>query len=136
MSFSNYLEQKLLDHVFGGAPYSQPTTISIGLSTTSIGDDGVGITEPPLGYGYARVQVDNDSETWETATTADGKGHKTTKIDIEFAEAIDGGWGTITHFFIIAGSDVLGSGVLTTPKTINEGDVVRFKSGELIITLD
>lgn len=55
-SFADHLENKLLDHVFGGGDYARPATLYIGLSTTTIADGGTNITEPS-GNGYARVAV-------------------------------------------------------------------------------
>lgn len=146
MSFSDFLERKVLDHIFGGDPYPQPQTLYIGLSTSTIQDDGTGYTEPN-GGGYARVVIDNtiydpqeDTGFWLAAETAvdgeyEGKGLKASAIDVEFPEA-EGNWGTITHFFLTDGFDVLGAGKLNKNRTIEEGDVVRFKAGELMITLD
>jgi|LSQX01.1.fsa_nt_gb hypothetical protein len=135
MSFSNYLENKLLDHVFGGSVYTGPTNVFIGLSTTTPSDDGTGITEPSAQAGYGRVQVANTSATWETAITQTGKGYKTNKIDIEFDEAEDT-WGEVTHFFITDGTNTLGFGRLVQAKSIYEGDIAKFPAGELSITLD
>ena len=55
MSFSDYLEDKLLNHVFAGASYTAPTTIYVGLHTTANTDAAAG-TELS-GNGYARQTV-------------------------------------------------------------------------------
>ena len=146
MSFSDLLERKVLDHIFGGDILNQPQTLYLGLSTSPVQDDGTGYTEP-MGGGYARVAIHNtiydpqaDTGFWlaaETAVEGDhlGKGVKASAIDLEFPEA-EGDWGTISHFFLTDGFDVLGAGKLNKSRTIEEGDVVRFKAGELMITLD
>ena len=42
MSFSNYLELEVLDHVFGGSAYSAPGTIYAALFTVAPSDTGGG----------------------------------------------------------------------------------------------
>ena len=58
--FSDYLEDKVLDHVFGGTAYTAPTTLYVALYTVAPTDTGGG-TEVS-GGAYAR-QPDRD---WET----------------------------------------------------------------------
>ena len=43
--FSDYLEDKVLDHVFGGSAYTAPGTLYVGLFTAAPSDTGGG-TEP------------------------------------------------------------------------------------------
>ena len=81
--FTDYLENALLDHVFGGTTFTQPTSIEMGLSTTVISDDGTGVTEP-VGNGYARETV--------TFAAASG-GSKANSADVDFVAT--GDWGTI-----------------------------------------
>lgn len=140
MSFTNYLENKVLDHVFGGGDFTRPATIQIGLSTTEIEEDGTGITEPQAADGYARVSLDNDGDTWENAETSEageweGHGTKVNKIEIVFPEAT-GGWGEVTHFFVADGTNILGYGELEVPRTVLEGQEVRFEEQALQVTLD
>jgi hypothetical protein len=146
LSFSDYLEKKILDHVFGVGTFTKPANLKIGLSTTPVNDDGTGATEP-TDPAYAQVVVDNmiydaglDVGFWLPAVTAtegphEGKGVKASAVAVEFPEA-EQDWGTITHFFITDGTNVLGSGHLAQSREVEEGDVVRFKAGELMITLD
>lgn len=142
MSFTNLMEIATLNHIFGGGDYARAAQLEIGLSTTEPQEDGTGITEPAGADGYARVEVDNDTDTWQDAATAaegayEGKGVKKNAIDIEFPEAT-GDWGTVTHFFI-ADEDtgnIMGYGELYIAKQIDTGDVARFREGELVITLD
>ena len=133
MSYCNYLEAKILDHVFGGSSYTRPSTIYIGLCT-GVDEDGT-ITGEPSGNNYSRVAKDNDSNTWNAASG----GSKTNKIDIEFPEA-SGAWGTLTKFFISDASsgntNTLGYGDLSASKSPTAGDVVKFPAGQLAITLD
>jgi hypothetical protein len=52
MSFSNYLEAELLDHLFGKGSYAPPT-IYVGLSAGAPTETGT--SSEPVGGGYARV---------------------------------------------------------------------------------
>lgn len=137
MSFSDYLENVLLDEVFGGADYTPPATLYIGLSTTAIGTDLdlAAIAEPPGGAGYARADVVNNAANWP-ATGGDGT--KANGTPITFDQAT-GDWGTVTHFFIadaVTAGNILAYGVLGTAKTIGNGDTASFGAGALTITLD
>ena len=55
MSFTNFLETEILDHVFAGAAYSAPSTHYLGLFTSAPGETGGG-TELS-GSAYARQSV-------------------------------------------------------------------------------
>jgi len=133
MSFTDFLENKLLDFVWGNVAYVVPTTIYVGLSTTQPADDGTNITEPS-GNGYARVGVANNTTNWPVAVG----GAKSNGTVIQFSTAT-GTWGTMAYFFnstAVTGGDILGSGALSTPKLIDNGDTARFDTGQHGITLD
>lgn len=131
-SFADYLENKLLDHAFGGPDYTRATNTYVGLSTTTITDAGGNITEPS-GNAYARVNLTNNSTNWPAASA----GAKSNGVAITFPTAT-GSWGTVTDFFISdasSGGNILGYGALTTSKTIGNGDTASFAIGDLDITL-
>jgi hypothetical protein len=126
MSFSNYLETELLDHVFAGNAYASPSTVYVGLFTTNPDEDGSG-TEVS-GGSYAR-QAGTFSVTGNTATTT---------AAIEFPTAT-GTWGTVTHIGIydaVSAGNLLAYAALTTSKSIASGDVFRIPTGDIDITLD
>lgn len=126
MSFSNYLETELLDHVFAGNAYTSPSTVYVGLFTTNPDEDGSG-TEVS-GGSYAR-QAGTFSVTGNTATTT---------AAIEFPTAT-GTWGTVTHIGIydaVSAGNLLAYAALTTSKSIASGDVFRIPTGDIDITLD
>jgi hypothetical protein len=132
-SFSDFLENELLDHVFGDASYTAPGTLYVGLSSTDPLDDGSGITEP-VGGSYARVAKTNNLTNWPAASG----GAKSNGTAITFATAT-ASWGTVGYFFIsdaLTGGNMLGHAALTTSKTIDSGDTASFAIGELDITLD
>jgi len=132
-SFTDYLENKLLDHVFGGGDYSRPATVYIALSTTTITDAGGNMTEPS-GNNYSRVSVTNNPTNWPAASG----GAKANGTAFTFPTA-SGSWGQVIDFAIMdhitAGTNMLGYGTLTTPKTIDSGDTASFAIGDLDITL-
>ena len=55
MSFSNFLELEILDHVFRNSAYTAPSTIYVALFTSAPNDAGGG-TEVS-GNGYARQSM-------------------------------------------------------------------------------
>lgn len=124
---SNYLENKLLDHVLRNVSYTSPTTVYVGLYTSDPQDDNSG-TEVS-GGSYARQILD--------VTTATG-GIVTSDADVTFPQAT-GNWGTITHIGLL---DALSSGnllmhtPLTTSKLIEIGDILKIPVGSLTAELD
>ena len=126
MSFSNYLETELLDHVFAGNAYTSPSTVYVGLFTSNPDEDGSG-TEVS-GGSYAR-QSGSFSVSGNTATT-------TAAIEFPTATA---SWGTITHVGIYdaaSSGNLLAYAALTASKAIASGDVFRIPTGDIDITLD
>ena len=129
-SLSNYWENEILDHVFGKGSYTPPT-IYVGLSTADPLDDATGLAEPS-GNGYARVQT--AGADWDAAVG----GALDNANDITFPQAT-GSWGTVTHFALFdaaSAGNMLAHGALDTSKAVNNGDTVKFASGDLDVTLD
>lgn len=125
--FTNYLENKILDHVLKNVSYTSPTTAYVGLFTAAPTDTTSG-TEVS-GGSYARQVL--------SVTTA-SNGITTSSADVTFPQAT-ANWGTISHIAIL---DALTSGnmlmytPLTTSKTIESGDILKISSGNLTVTLD
>lgn len=136
-SFSDYLEKEILDHIFGGADYSRPATVYVGLWTSALSDSSTGSSAGEVsGSAYARVAVTNNSTNWPAAsgTTAT----KSNGTVITFPTAT-GSWGTVTYFAILDASslgNILGWAILTASKAIGDGDTASFAIGDLDITLD
>jgi len=132
-SFTDYLENKVLNHIFGVTAFSAPASLYVGLSTSTIADAGTGITEPS-GNSYARVAVTNNGTSWTTSTT----GVISNKNILSFPEAT-GSWGTVTYSFVsdsLSGGNILFYGSLNTSKAVTAGDTVTIKAGDLSVTLD
>lgn len=124
---SDYLENKLLDHVLRGTSYTSPTTVYMGLYTSDPGDDNSG-TEVS-GGSYARQAV--------SVTTASG-GIVTSSADITFPQAT-GSWGTISHIGLldaVTSGNLLMHTPLTTSKAIDTGDIFKVAAGSLTAELD
>jgi hypothetical protein len=132
-SFTDFLEDELLDHVFGNASFSPSANVYIGLSTTTITDAGGNDTEPG-GGAYARVTVANNATNWPAASG----GAKANGTDFTFPEAT-ASWGTIIDFAIysaLTAGNMYAYGTLTTSKAINNGDTAKFATGDIDITLN
>jgi hypothetical protein len=133
-SFSDYLENKVLDHVFKVATYTAPTRIGIALCKSTINDDDTGSTLPTEvtnAGAYARKSCN----TWQTASA----GATQNNIAISFVEAT-ANWGTVTDFAIVdtltyGAGNMLGYGKLTTAKKIGTGDTAKFATGDIDVTL-
>ena len=126
MSFTNFLETEILDHVFAGAAYTAPSTKYIGLFTAAPGETGGG-TEVS-GSAYAR-------QTMAFSTSGDTTSNSAA---VEFPTAT-GSWGTITHvgiFDAVSSGNLMVYATLTASKAITTGDVFRVPSGDLDITLN
>lgn len=131
--FTDYLEQKLLDHIFTDPAYTPAATLYIGLSTSAPAEGGTGITEPS-GNGYARVAT--TAADWSAATAGDPSSKTNTAV--KSFPAATGSWGTVTHFFIADAStagNILVFDALTASKTIGAGDTASFAVGALKVQL-
>ena len=126
MSFSNYLENKVLLHVFGATAYTAPATLYVGLYTSDPGEGNTG-TEVS-GGSYARQTI--------AFTVTDNQASNTAAVEFPTATA---SWGTVTYaavFDAVSGGNMMAYGALTTSKTIASGDVLRIPAGDFDINLD
>ena len=142
MNMSNYLENKLIDHLFRTSPYNKPATLAVALYTVAPTDAGGG-TEV-TGGSYARALLPPLNTNWN-ATQGGTSGDSTgTSGETENAVAITfptptAGWGTVVAvgiFDAASGGNLLLFGTLDIPKVINNGDSVTFQPGTLSITLN
>ena len=128
MSFSNYLETEILDHVFAGNAYTAPSTLYLALHTANPDEDGSGTEVSTSGTAYAR-QSASFTVSGNTATTS---------AAIEYSTAT-ANFGTVSHVGIwdaSTGGNLIAYAALTSSKTIETGDVFRVPAGDLDITLD
>jgi hypothetical protein len=125
-AMSNYLENALINATLRNTSYTSPSVVYVGLFTSDPTDAGSG-TEVS-GGSYAR----------KSATFgAPSDGASTISSAIEFDQAT-GSWGTVTHFGIYDAStsgNLLYHGALTASKAIDTGDVFKFATSALTVTL-
>jgi hypothetical protein len=125
--FTNYLENKLLDHVLNNASFTSPTTVYVGLFTAAPTDTTSG-TEVS-GGSYAR-------QVLSVSTASDGI--VTSDSDITFPQAT-GNWGTGVALGVHdadSSGNLLMYTDLTTSKTIETGDILKISTGSLTVSLD
>jgi hypothetical protein len=128
MSFSNYLETKVLDHVFGGTAYTAPSTLYLALFTANPNEDGSGTEVSTSGTAYARQSV--------AFTISGNTASNTAAVEYPTATA---NYGTVSHIGIYDASsagNLIAYAALTSSKAIETGDVFRVPTGDLDITLD
>ena len=126
--FSDYLEDKVLEHVFGGNAFTAPTTLYVALYTVAPSDAGGG-TEVS-GGAYAR-QTGTFTVSGTNPTTASN----TAAIEYPTATA---NYGTVVAVGILdasSGGNLLAYSTLDSSKAVRSGDVFRFNAGDLDITL-
>lgn len=132
---SNYLENKVLDHVLTATSYTAPGTRYLALFNNTSGQAAANLEAGTLtdevsasGTAYARKAV--------TFNAASG-GTSATNATVTF-DAATASWGTVTHVAVMdqaTGGNVLFWGAVTTSKTIDTGDTFQVTSGNLTISL-
>lgn len=135
-SFSDTLENAVLNKVFSNVDFSYPT-LYLGLFKSDAGleTDALAIAEEVSfdDSGYSRVNI-TDTGGFTTATA----GQILNQQDLNYPVA-QSDWGTITHAAILSteGADakVLAWGAMLNPRTIYNGDSIKIPAGALVIQL-
>ena len=133
---TNYLEDKIINHVFGSTTYTKPTSWYVGLLTATPSDSAAG-TEVS-GGSYAR-------QVCAFTITGSGIAQALNTSAITFPTAT-ADWGVVGWVGLY---DALTSGNLAayqnlqqsdfstaTTKTINDGDIFKFNASTIKIQLD
>jgi hypothetical protein len=123
MGASNYLENKIFEHVYRGVTYTSPALVYASLYTNNPGEANTG-TEV-TGGSYARQIVTFTAPT-------DGVGNNTTAVVFPTATAA---WGTVTHYALHdapSGGNMLSYAPLASSQVVNSGQVVVFTIGSII----
>ncbi len=126
---SNYGENLVLTWLLTNGSATRPTSWFIALYTVAPGEGGGG-TEVS-GGSYARQAV-----TFTVSGTAPTEATNSGAVEFPTATA---NWGTVVSAAIFDAStsgNMLAYANLTTSKTIDSGDVLRFNAGTLDVTLD
>jgi len=133
---TNYLEDKIVNHVFGSTSYTKPTNWYVGLLTATPSDSAAG-TEVS-GGSYARMVC---------AFTITGSGTSqaanTSAITFPTATADWGIVGWVGIYDALSGGNLAAYQNLqksdfstTTTKTINDGDIFKFNATTIKLQLD
>lgn len=129
---SDYLENKLADHITGKTSYTKPTNVFIALCTAAVADNDTGTTITEAAYGaYARQSTAGADWNAASGGTSDNANA------ITFPEATSGSE-TETD---VAACDALTAGnllwfdVLTTSVAVTTGVTPKFNAGDLSVTV-
>lgn len=128
---SDYLANKILNHLLADSAYTPATHIYIALCTATIDDNDTGSTLTQPGENYGRIQHDGFKIAAAGASSNSGT--------IVFAKATGGNWGTITHVGVCDGlttGNLLLHAALNTVQPVEVGDIAQWAGGTLIITVD
>jgi hypothetical protein len=125
---SDYLENKLIDHLFRTATFAKPAALYVALHVAAPSDLGGG-TEV-AGGAYARVNLPPLDTNWKATqggvvgASAGSGGATSNAVAITFPVPT-ANWNTVTHFGIYdapVGGNLLIWDLLTAPRTILLGD--------------
>jgi hypothetical protein len=119
-AMTDYLEDKVRDHVLRQIAYTAPTSVKLHLYTTATTDAGGG-TEV-AGGSYAGQTV-----TFQAGAAGSGAADNSGAVSFVNMPAA-----TVTHAAIKdqAGNMLL-HGALTAPKTVGAGDTLTFAAGDI-----
>jgi hypothetical protein len=132
--FSDYYENKVIDHLLRGEAFTVPTTIYVALFTANTGLETNAPTAEITEGGYARKAV--------TLSAASG-GATSNSAVVEFDAATED-WTEATHFAIVdhetnstwgSNVNVLMWDALTTARTCTNGNQLKFSAGALTVTI-
>lgn len=144
---SNYLENKLADHIFRTTTFTQPSVLAIALCLSASDDTDTGATiDEVSGGSYARVTLNPGNANWKgthNSTTGASSGTGGTvknAVDITFPTAT-ADWGDITDVAILdsatlGAGNLLYYGPLGATKTVANGDTFKFLADALQIQID
>ncbi len=125
---SNYLKDKLVNHVFRNIPYVQPTNVYVALYSSDPTSADVG--SEIIGNGYTRMVSMFDAPVSGSGTTQN-------ELDVVFPSAtID--WVTVTHVGVRdaeVGGNLLSYQVLSTPVTVLATNNFRIADSQLTLIM-
>jgi len=124
--FSDFMENKIIDHMLRNQAYTPPTTVYVALYTSDPTDADTG-TEVS-GGSYARQAA---------GLSAASGGASSNAADITFPQAT-ADWGAITHIGLrdaLTAGNLLMHSPLDASKTVNNGDTFKINTGDLDVTV-
>jgi hypothetical protein len=133
-AFSDYFENKIIDHMLRNQAFTPPTAIYVALFTAVTGLESNSPSAEVSGGGYVRKVFTLDAASGGASQNA---------ADIIW-DAASGNWGDVTHAAIVdhetntnwgTNVNVLMWAQLTAPKTVNSGDIFKILDGELDVAV-
>jgi len=134
-ALTDFLEGKIIDHIFRTASFTKPTTLYVGLLTAATAPDAGTVTEVS-GGSYARVAVNPLDANWAAPSAGNGTTSNVAAITFPAATA---DWGLVTNFGIFDAStagNLLIHGVVSPTRNITNGSTPSFAAGALTIQID
>ena len=142
-AFTDYLENKVADHLFRGTAYAPagPYYVALYLNSSNCTDAGGG-TEVS-GGSYARVAITKADGTWTgthgtTTGVSSGTGGQIGNAAPITFPAATADWGTVGSWAIMDAStagNMLICATLTATRSITNGATASFSAGALTVTL-
>jgi hypothetical protein len=132
--FSDYYENKIIDHMLRAIAFTPPATIYVALFKAVTGLEENNPTQEVSGGSYARQPV--------TLIAASG-GASENSADIIFPQAT-ADWGTVSHVALVdhlsntnwgVGVNVLMWSALDASKLVESGDTFKINAGDLDVTV-
>lgn len=127
MAMTDYLENKVLDHIFNNTAYTSPTTVYIGLLSAVPTDSTAGTELTNTGYSRKSISVGTASAGTVTSdaaiswTNSDGSDWSPA-LALGIYDASTGG--NLLFYKTISG------------RTVKDGETLTIASGDLSVTLD
>lgn len=147
-NMSDYLENKIIDHLFRTTTFSQPSVVAVALCTAAPTDASTGatITEVANAGSYARQTANPLNTTWNatqggTSGASSGTGGTTSNASAIAFPTATADWGVVSHIVIVdsatwGAGNVLFWGALTQSKTVSNGDTFQFNAAALSVQID
>lgn len=124
-NLSDYLENKVLDHILGRTAYTMPATPYLALYTVAPTDSTAG-TEV-TGGSYARKSI---------SFNAASAGASTNSANVDFTGMPACTVVAVAVTDALTAGNILVYGTLTTNKTLDAGDILRVAAGDLSISIN
>lgn len=141
-AMTDYLENKIADHIFRGQTFASPANLYLALFTSAPTDAGGG-TEVS-GGSYARVTIATGLTAFKgthgtTTGASSGTSGQITLASAATFPAPTANWGTVTHVAVMdasSGGNMLAQLALSQQRTVNSGDPApSFAADSLVFIL-
>ncbi len=130
-SFTDFMENELLDHIFNAA-YTAPTTVYVALATADPTDaaTGASMNEVANANAYARTAI----------TFGAASARRVTQSGVVTFPQASGSWGTVTHWAITdnathGAGNVMAHGAFASGQAIVSGNTPSIASGQIYVEI-